>query len=130
MDPPPSLTRSSSNSAKVPSGDRETPSRHHKMPRGYSVPLRLRPRRSVKTSLIRRGRVRSGFVDNSSTLWNPGNQANYWSRSSYSNANQARNLNFNDSNVNPSNNTWRYNGFSLRCLFRVLVPDLLYAKLR
>ena len=61
--------------------------------------------------------VRSGWVDNSSTLYNPGNNAYYWSRSSYSDSTKARSFNFNNANVNPSNNGGRYYGDSVRCLY-------------
>ena len=60
--------------------------------------------------------VRSGNVGSNSTLNNPGQNANYWSRSSYSDSERAHNLNFNGSNVNPSNNDNRRVGKSLRCL--------------
>ena len=72
---------------------------------------------SVKTSLFRLRFVRSGNVVSGGTLNNPGQNANYWSRSSYSNAERAFNLNFNASNVYPSNNNTRYTGRSLRCRF-------------
>lgn len=56
----------------------------------------------------------SGYRDNASGgLTNIGSNGNYWTYSSNSQTN-ARNLNFNSSNVNPLNNNNRANGFSVR----------------
>ena len=60
--------------------------------------------------------ARSGNV-NGGTLYNAGSNGNYWSSTVNSDAN-ARNLNFNATNVNPENNNNRYNGFSVRCVAR------------
>ena len=49
----------------------------------------------------------------SGALTNMGSNGNYWSCSPNSQTN-ARNLNFNSSNVNPLNNNNRANGFSVR----------------
>jgi uncharacterized protein (TIGR02145 family) len=51
--------------------------------------------------------------DSSATVYNQGNNSNYWSSSP--NGSNARNLNLNTSNVNANNNNNRANGFSLRC---------------
>ncbi|MBR3052324.1 hypothetical protein IKG60_01735 [Candidatus Saccharibacteria bacterium] len=48
---------------------------------------------------------------------NAGGNGNYWS-STVNSSENARNLNFNATNVNPENNNNRYNGFSLRCVAR------------
>ena len=85
---------------------------------GYFAPLMLWHFWSVKTSLNPVSPiVRSGRVESDSKLYNPGNNANYWSRSSYSSAERARYLYFDGSNVYPSTWTYRYNGLSLRCLY-------------
>ena len=60
--------------------------------------------------------VRSGYVNSNSTLYNPGERAGYWSRSS-NDSNFARSLFFGSSEVYPSYSTGRYYGFSLRCLY-------------
>ena len=53
---------------------------------------------------------------NSSSANNRGSNGNYWS-SSANNSNNAYNLNFNSSNVNPgTNNNNKYNGNSVRCV--------------
>lgn len=58
--------------------------------------------------------VRSGYVNlNNGQARNVGNEGDYWSRTAKSSTN-AYNLNFNTSNVNPSNNNNRWNGFPLR----------------
>ena len=44
-----------------------------------------------------------------------GSNGNYWS-SSYNDSNNAYNLNFNSSNVNPQNNDNRRNGYSVRAV--------------
>ncbi len=50
-------------------------------------------------------------------LTNVGTNGYVWSSSSnYAGSNNAGNLNFNSSNVNPLNNTNRANGFSVRCV--------------
>jgi len=48
------------------------------------------------------------------TVNNEGSNGYYWSGSV--NGDNARNLNFNSSDVNPNNNNNRANGFSVRCL--------------
>lgn len=60
-------------------------------------------------AFVRRGYVNlnNGYVDN------VGSNGYNWSRTSKSSTN-AYNLNFNTSNVNPSNNNNRYNGRPLR----------------
>ena len=58
--------------------------------------------------------VRSGYVNPTNYLNNAGNNGNYWSSVANSSS-DAYNLNFNSSNVNPSNNN-RYNGKSVRCV--------------
>ena len=50
---------------------------------------------------------------NGTSVNNVGSNGNYWS-SSYNNANNAYNVNFNDSNLNTDNNHNRYNGQSVR----------------
>ena len=60
--------------------------------------------------------VRSGFVDNGS-LVNSGFEALYWS-STVNSSNNAYNLNFTATNVNPANNNNRNNGRSVRCVAR------------
>ncbi|MBR0467367.1 hypothetical protein IJJ53_00405 [Candidatus Saccharibacteria bacterium] len=60
--------------------------------------------------------VRSGNVNNGS-LNNPGSEANYWS-STVNNSNNAYNLNFTATGVNPANNNNRNNGRSVRCVAR------------
>ena len=59
--------------------------------------------------------VYSGNFNNSSAN-NRGSNGNYWS-STANNSNNAYNLNFNSSNVNPGmNNNNKYNGNSVRCV--------------
>jgi hypothetical protein len=50
---------------------------------------------------------------NGTSVNNVGSNGNYWS-AFYNNSNNAYNVNFNDSNLNPQNNNNRYNGFSVR----------------
>lgn len=58
----------------------------------------------------------SGYRNNSDgSMNNVGSNGNYWSASPNS-ANNGYYLNFNSSNVNPSNNNNRANGFSVRCV--------------
>lgn len=52
---------------------------------------------------------------NGTTLNNRGTNGNYWS-ASFNSATNAYNLNFNSSNVNPSNNNNRRYGFSVRAV--------------
>ncbi len=62
--------------------------------------------------------VRSGWVtilDSYEYRVNTGNNGNYWARTAVS-ATNGRYLNFNPTNVNPSNSWGRYGGFPLRCL--------------
>jgi len=61
---------------------------------------------------------------NTSNLFrNAGNEGNYWSSTPNSNTSNAYSLNFNGtSNINPSNNPNRQNGFSVRCLFGARSP--------
>ena len=61
--------------------------------------------------------VRSGLVEYDSKLYLPGYYASYWSRSSYSNAIDARYLYFNSTDVYPSSSIARNAGLSLRCLY-------------
>lgn len=57
----------------------------------------------------------SGYLNNGNgTLNNVGSNGNYWSASP--NGQNGYNLNFNSSNVNPSNNNNRANGFPVRCV--------------
>ena len=56
----------------------------------------------------------AGFYDGTS-LNGRGSYGYFWS-STYSSATNARNLNFNSSNVNPQNNNNRRNGFSVRAV--------------
>ena len=51
---------------------------------------------------------------NGTSLNNAGTNGNYWSSSLYSTPNNAYNMNFNGSSVNPQNNNYRYNGRSVR----------------
>lgn len=61
--------------------------------------------------------VRSGYMDLSAGYINYiGHGGDAWSHTSYSSTN-ARNLNFDTTSVNPSDNNNRYNGFPLRCLY-------------
>ena len=61
--------------------------------------------------------VRSGWVnlnpDYEGRVRNLGNNGNYWSRTAGSETN-GRYLNFNPTNVDPSNSWGRYGGFPLR----------------
>ena len=58
----------------------------------------------------------SGYRNNSDgSMNNVGSNGNYWSASPNSESNGYY-LNFNSSNVNPSNNNNRANGFSVRCV--------------
>ena len=58
----------------------------------------------------------SGYLNNGNgTLNNVGSNGYYWSASPNSQTN-GYNLNFNSSNVNPSNNNNRANGFPVRCV--------------
>ncbi len=50
---------------------------------------------------------------NGTSVNNVGSNGNYWS-ASYNTSNNAYNVNFNDSNLNPQNNNNRYNGFAVR----------------
>ncbi len=50
---------------------------------------------------------------NGTSVNNVGSNGNYWS-ASYNNSNNAYNVNFNDSNLDPQNNNNRYNGFAVR----------------
>jgi uncharacterized protein (TIGR02145 family) len=52
---------------------------------------------------------------NGTSLNNRGTNGNYWS-SSWNSADNAYNLNFNSSSVNPQNNNNRYNGNSVRAV--------------
>ena len=57
-----------------------------------------------------------GYRNNTSgTLNNAGQNGNYWSSVAYD-SNNAYNLNFNSSNVNPQNNWNKRNGLSVRCV--------------
>lgn len=57
----------------------------------------------------------AGYRNNSNgSLNNVGSNGNYWSASP--NSGNGYNLNFNSSNVNPSNNNNRVNGFAVRCV--------------
>ncbi|MBQ8984471.1 hypothetical protein IJ098_01265 [Candidatus Saccharibacteria bacterium] len=54
---------------------------------------------------------------NSGSQNNAGSNGNYWSASpNTSNANNAYNLNFNSSSINPQNNNNKNNGRSVRCV--------------
>lgn len=72
--------------------------------------------------------MRSGNVNpanTAGTFRNAGNNGNWWSSRAYSSATHAYNLNV-YTEVNPSNNSNRYAGFSLRCLeFAAAGADLL-----
>lgn len=52
---------------------------------------------------------------NNGGIHNVGMNGNWWS-STVTNATNARNLNFNASNVNPQNNNNKGNGFAVRCV--------------
>ena len=52
---------------------------------------------------------------------NQGTNGNFWSIGANSSTN-ARNLNFNGSNVNPENNNYKSNGFSVRCVSSYRIP--------
>ena len=47
---------------------------------------------------------------------NQGSNGHYWSSTANSSANNAYNLNFNTSNINPQNNNNKGHGFSVRCV--------------
>jgi hypothetical protein len=55
---------------------------------------------------------------NDGSVYNTGNNGNYWS--STVNSNNSYNMNFNSSNVNANNNNNRANGFSVRCVSELL----------
>ena len=57
----------------------------------------------------------AGNRNNNGDQNNRGNNGNYWSSTPNGNNGYARNLNFNDGNVNMNNNN-RANGFSVRCV--------------
>ena len=57
--------------------------------------------------------AQSVTVANGTDVNNVGDNGNYWS-STANDSNNAYNLNFNDSNVNPDNNDNRNNGYSVR----------------
>jgi len=74
---------------------------------------------------------RGGNVNQStSNLFNnAGNNGYYWSSTPVSNGSNAYNLNFNGtSNINPSNNNNRQNGFSVRCLLCARSPKTRFIK--
>lgn len=52
---------------------------------------------------------------NGTSLNNRGTNGNYWS-STFNNASNAYNLNFNSGNVNPQNNNNRWNGLTVRAV--------------
>jgi len=58
-----------------------------------------------------------GNVNQNTNLFaNAGDNGRYWSSTPNSNGTSAYNLNFNGtSNINPSNNNARQNGYSVRC---------------
>ena len=56
-----------------------------------------------------------GGNGNGSSVNNAGSNGYYWS-STYNNTNNAYNMNFNSSGVNPQNNNNKYNGFAVRCV--------------
>ncbi len=62
-------------------------------------------------------RLEGGIVNQNTNLFNnAGNNGNYWSSTPVSDGSQAYNLNFSGtSTINPSNNSNRYNGRSVRC---------------
>ena len=67
----------------------------------------------------------SGYRNNSNgSLNNAGSNGNYWFCSPNSTTN-GYNLNFNSSNVNPSNNNNRANGFPVRCLRELVLTEKL-----
>lgn len=72
--------------------------------------------------------MRSGYVNpanTAGTFRNAGLNGNWWSSRAYSSTTNAYDLNIN-TGVNPSNNSNRYAGFSLRCLgFAAAGADLL-----
>ena len=59
--------------------------------------------------------MRSGYVGPGSNLGYAGNYGSYWSGRAYSSS-YAYSLDFNSSNVVPSNYSRRYNGDSVRCV--------------
>jgi uncharacterized protein (TIGR02145 family) len=72
--------------------------------------------------------LRGGYVEqNTSNLFNgAGNNGNYWSSTPNSNGSNAYHLNFNStSNINPSGNSNRNNGFSVRCSYCARSPNIL-----
>ena len=80
------------------------------------------PPRDVTASFpLRRG----GNVNQSTTYLfnNAGDNGFYWSSTPNSSTSNAYNLRFyGTSNINPSNNWNRYNGFSVRCLYSARSP--------
>ena len=59
----------------------------------------------------------SGYVY-SGSLWNAGNEGDYWSSTAYSNTSRAYYLYFSSGSVYPSRYYYRYYGQSVRCLAR------------
>ena len=60
-----------------------------------------------------------GNLNTAGSLNNAGTNGYYWSSvQSTSNTNNAYNMNFNSSSVNPSNSNNKRNGFSVRCVRR------------
>ncbi|MDR3326712.1 MAG: hypothetical protein LBT04_01030, partial [Prevotellaceae bacterium] len=59
---------------------------------------------------------------NDGSVYNTGNNGNYWS--STVNGDNGRNMNFNSSNVNANNNNNRANGMSVRCVAELLANIL------
>ncbi len=56
-----------------------------------------------------------GGNGNGSSVNNAGSNGYYWS-STYNNATNAYNMNFNSGNVWPQDNNNKYNGFAVRCV--------------
>ena len=66
-----------------------------------------------------------GLRDNNSTgtLNNNGTNGYYWSSVQYD-SNNAYDMNFNNGSLNPNNNNYKTNGFSVRCVRqRIYDPD-------
>ena len=75
--------------------------------------------------------TRGGNVNmTTGSLRNAGNNGNYWASTAYPSELYAYNLNFNSTNVNPSNNNNRWNGFTVRCLAGFPVRSSIFPNLK
>ena len=63
----------------------------------------------------------------SGLLNDAGTWGNYWS-SVQNDSNNAYDMNFNNGNLNPNNNNYKTNGFSVRCVRREFTTLILHTK--